>query len=202
MEVILLENIRKLGRFGETVKVKDGFGRNFLIPNKKALRATEGNKSYFETRRAEIEKENAKKHAEAEKISGKIEGKVVNLIRQAGEDGRLYGSVSAIDIAKAVTSEKTPIEKKHILLDKPVKTVGIFPVKVNLHGDVEFTININVARSDAEAKDAANKFARGEYVNPAEAAAKKSYEELLAEAEQQQAAVEANASEDESKEVA
>jgi len=188
MEIILLENVRKLGTFGQTVKVKDGFARNFLIPNQKALRATEANKKHFESRRAEIEKENGKKHEEAGKSAAKMEGKVVTLIRQAGEDGRLYGSVTAADIAKVTSGAKETIEKGQVRLDKPVKTIGIFQVRLNLHGDVEAIINVNVARSEAEAKDAATKWKRGEYVNPADTAAKKSYEEIVAEAEQQIAA--------------
>lgn len=181
MQVILIENYRKLGKVGEVVKVKDGFARNFLIPNKKAILASESNKAFFAAKKAEIEKENSKKHEEAEGVSKKIDKKIVALIRQAAEDGRLYGSVTAQDIATTISEElKTDISRKQIILDKPVKTIGIFPITVNVFGDVFAKVNVNVARSDAEANDAAIKFKKGEYKSPAdEAAAKKSLKDSI-----------------------
>lgn len=165
MQVILLEQIKKLGNIGDVVKVRPGYGRNFLIPNKKALRATKENVAYFESRKAEIEQENLKKLAAAEKVSKKIEGIVVALIQQAGEDGRLYGSVSAADIAKAVSEKsKEAVDRSHVHLHNPIKYIGVHSIEIGLHAQVAVRVNVNVARSEDEAKDAGARFARGEIV--------------------------------------
>ncbi len=195
MEVILLENIRKLGKLGETVRVRDGFARNFLIPNRKALYATDENKKVFDARKAEIEKANSEKLDEAKKVSSIFEGKIAVIIRQAGEDGRLYGSVTASDIAEALSNKKAVINRRQVTLDKSIKTIGIFPIKLQLHSELELTININVARSEAEAKIAENKFKKGEYVAPEATSKKKSREEILAETEAKLAAEQAVAGE-------
>jgi large subunit ribosomal protein L9 len=159
MELILIEGVQNLGNAGDLVKVKNGYGRNFLIPQQKALRATEQNKREFEAKRAEIEKANAAKKKDAEKESAKLEGKFFVLIRQAGEDGRLYGSVSARDIA-ASASESTGVEVKRgqILQFAPIKNLGVYPIKVELHADVTVGIYVNVSRSVSEAEIAQKTF--------------------------------------------
>lgn len=172
MEVILLENIRRLGKIGDVVKVKDGYGRNFLLPREKALRATEPNKAVFAEKRAEIEKENADKFKAAEKLAGKLEGTIVTMIRQAGEDGRLFGSVTANDIAKAVAeAKKVEITRSHVQLNNPIKSIGIQPVSLQLHSDLAIEVHVNVAQTEDEASDAKAKFLRGEYTGPQKKAA-------------------------------
>jgi large subunit ribosomal protein L9 len=151
MEVILLERIAKLGQMGDVVKVKPGFARNYLLPKKKALRATEANKKYFETRRAQLEAQNLELKAEAEKVAAKLDGLAVVLIRQAGEAGQLYGSVSARDIAAAVTGAGFTIERRQVELNLPIKAVGLYKVAVDLHPEVRVTVTVNVARSPEEA---------------------------------------------------
>ncbi len=160
MQVILLERVEKLGAIGDEVKVRDGFARNFLLPQKKALRATEPNKKLFEARRAEIEAQNAAARAAAEKASGKIDGSSYVLIRQAGEAGQLYGSVSPRDIADEVNKKGAKVDKANIVLDKPIKTIGLYNVRVRLHAEVYAGIKVNVARSSDEAE----RQARGENV--------------------------------------
>jgi large subunit ribosomal protein L9 len=152
MEVILLERIAKLGQMGDVVKVKPGFARNYLLPKKKALRATEANKKYFETRRAQLEAQNLQLKAEAEKVAGKLDGLAVVLVRQAGEAGQLYGSVSARDIATAVTGAGFTIERRQVELNQPIKAVGLYKVAVDLHPEVRVTVTVNVARSPEEAE--------------------------------------------------
>src|SRR6476620_7960587 len=147
MEVILLERVEKLGAIGDVVKVKDGFARNFLLPNKKALRANESNRKLFETNRARIEEENADKRAEAEKAAKGVDGKTVQLIRQASNVGHLYGSVSARDIAEALEGVGAKVGKSQIVLDRPVKAIGVHEVKIALHPEVAVTVKVNVARS-------------------------------------------------------
>lgn len=167
MEVILLENIRRLGKLGETVKIKDGFGRNFLLPRGKALRANEANKKVFEERRAVIEKENIERFKEAEKIAKKLEGSIVTIVRQASEDGRLFGSVSPVDIVKAVNEDKkVELHRNMVTLANPIKNIGIQPVEVVLHGDLVQQIHINVAQTEDEAKTAKAAFLKGEYKGP------------------------------------
>jgi len=152
MEVILLERVEKLGQIGDIVTVKNGFARNYLLPNKKALRANEANKKVFEANRAKIEADNAEKRSEAEKASKGIDGKTVQLIRQASNTGQLYGSVSARDIVEALEAQGAKVSKSHIVLDRPIKAIGMHEVKVALHSEVGVQIKVNVARSPEEAE--------------------------------------------------
>lgn len=160
MQVILLERVENLGAIGDEVKVRDGFARNFLLPQKKALRANDANRKVFESRRAEIESRNAEARGEAEKASTKIDGQSYTLIRQAGEGGQLYGSVSARDIADEIVKTGSKIERSAVVLDKPIKTIGVFDVRVRLHAEVSVNVKVNVARSAEEAE----RQARGENV--------------------------------------
>jgi large subunit ribosomal protein L9 len=160
MQVILLERVENLGGIGDEVKVRDGFARNFLLPQKKALRATDANRKVFEARRAEIEARNAEARAEAEKASGKIDGSSYVLIRQAGEAGQLYGSVSSRDIADEVVKGGAKIDRAAVVLDKPIKTIGLYDVRIRLHAEVYASVKVNVARSTDEAE----RQARGENV--------------------------------------
>jgi len=152
MEVILLERIEKLGAIGDVVKVKNGFARNFLLPNGKALRANESNRKVFEANRERIETTNAERRGEAEKDAKKIEGATVQLIRQASNTGQLYGSVSARDLAEALEAQGHKVAKNQIVLDKPIKAIGVQQVKIALHPEVSVTITVNVARSPEEAE--------------------------------------------------
>jgi large subunit ribosomal protein L9 len=160
MKVILLERVERLGGLGETVNVKDGFARNFLLPRHKALRATAANLKVFEGQRAEIEARNAKAKESAEGAAGKLDGSSYILIRQAGEAGQLYGSVSGRDVAEAVQAEGGKVDRAMVVLDKPIKTLGLHQVKVRLHPEVAVTVTINIARS----QDEADRQARGENV--------------------------------------
>jgi len=152
MEVILLQRIEKLGQMGQTVKVKAGYARNYLLPRRKAIRATEDNKAKFEKQRAQLEATNLAKRTEAEAISGKVEGLTVVIIRQAGETGQLYGSVSARDIATAATKAGVTIDRNQILMDRPLKDLGLHPIRVALHPEVVVNITANVAKSEEEAE--------------------------------------------------
>ncbi len=151
MEVILLERVEKLGAIGDVVTVKNGFARNYLLPNKKALRANEANRKVFEANRARIEADNASKRADAEKASKDVEGKTVQLIRQASNVGHLYGSVSVRDIAEALEAQGAHVTKGQVVLDRPIKAIGMHEVKVALHPEVSVTVHVNVARSPEEA---------------------------------------------------
>src|SRR3982751_2844102 len=151
MEVILLERVEKLGAIGDVVKVKDGFARNYLLPRKKALRANESNRKVFEANRARIEEDNASKREDAEKASKGVEGKSVQLIRQASNAGQLYGSVSARDIAEALEGVGAKVAKSQVALDPPIKAIGVHQVKIALHPEVAVTVKVNVARSPEEA---------------------------------------------------
>src|SRR5688500_10907395 len=151
MEVILLERVEKLGAIGDVVTVKNGFARNYLLPNKKALRANEANRKLFETNRKKIEADNADRRVEAEKAAKGVEGKTVQLIRQASNTGQLYGSVSARDIVEALAGEGAHVTKSQIVLDRPIKGIGMHDVKVALHPEVAVTVRVNVARSPEEA---------------------------------------------------
>jgi large subunit ribosomal protein L9 len=151
MEVILLERVEKLGAIGDVVKVKDGFARNYLLPRKKALRANEANRKVFEGNRARIEEENANRRGEAEKASKGIDGKTVQLIRQASNTGQLYGSVSARDIVDALEADGAKVTKSQVVLDRPIKAIGVHEVKIALHPEVSVTVKVNVARSPEEA---------------------------------------------------
>ena len=151
MEVILLERVEKLGAIGDVVKVKDGFARNYLLPRKKALRANEANRKVFEANRAKIEEDNANRRSDAEKASKGVDGKSVQLIRQASNTGQLYGSVSARDIAEALEGVGAHVAKSQVVLDRPIKAIGMHEVKIALHPEVEVTLKVNVARSPDEA---------------------------------------------------
>jgi large subunit ribosomal protein L9 len=152
MEVILLERVEKLGQIGDVVTVKNGFARNYLLPNKKALRANEANKKVFEANRAKIEAENANRRDEAQKASKDVDGKSIQLIRQASNVGALYGSVSARDIVEALEGQGAKVTKSQIVLDRPIKAIGLHEVKVALHPEVAVTVKVNVARSPEEAE--------------------------------------------------
>ena len=180
MEVILLQRIEKLGQMGQTVKVKAGYARNYLLPRKKALRATDDNKAKFEKQRAQLEATNLAKRQEAEAISGKVEGLTVVIIRQAGETGQLYGSVSARDIATAATKNGVTIDRNQILMDRPLKDLGLHPIRVALHPEVVVNITANVAKSEEEAE--IQKKAGG-FVPPT-TEEEPSLDEVLAEADQ------------------
>ncbi len=160
MQVILLERIGRLGQMGDVVKVKDGFARNFLLPQGKALRATDDNRKHFETVRVQLEARNLELKGEAEGVSGKLEGKTFITIRQAGDTGQLYGSVSTRDIAEVISAGGFDVNRNQILLDKPIKALGVHPIRVQLHPEVIVKVTMNVARSDDEAQ----RQARGEDV--------------------------------------
>lgn len=160
MQVILLERVENLGVLGDVVDVRDGFARNFLLPKSKALRATDANKALFEKRREEIVAKNAEARGDAEKTAKKLDGKSFVLIRQAGEAGQLYGSVSARDISDAIAAEGVIVARSAVVLDKPIKTIGMHPVRVRLHAEVDVSVDVNVARSTDEAE----RQARGENV--------------------------------------
>jgi large subunit ribosomal protein L9 len=151
MEVILLERVEKLGGIGDVVKVKNGFARNYLLPNKKALRANDSNRKLFEVNRARIEEDNAEKRSEAEKAASGVDGKSVQLIRQASNTGQLYGSVSARDIAEALDGVGAKVAKSQVVLDRPIKALGVHDIKIALHPEVAVVVKVNVARSPEEA---------------------------------------------------
>jgi len=152
IELILLERVEKLGQMGQLVKVKPGFARNYLLPKKKAMRATKENLAYFETQRAQLEANNLQRMTEATEIGGKLEGLTVVIIRTAGESGQLYGSVSARDIAEAVTEAGFTIERRQVVLERPIKNLGLHPIRVVLHPEVSVTVTANVAQSAEEAE--------------------------------------------------
>ena len=160
MKVILLERVDRLGGIGETVQVKDGFARNFLLPRQKALRATEANQKIFDAQRATIEARNAANKADAEKSGEALDGTSYVLIRQAGETGQMYGSVAARDVADAIKAEGGAVERSQVVLNLPIKTLGVHEVKIRLHSEVTITVKVNVARS----QDEAERQAKGENV--------------------------------------
>jgi large subunit ribosomal protein L9 len=151
MEVILLERVAKLGQMGEVVNVKPGYARNFLLARGKALRATDANKGIFDKQKAQLEARNLEMRAEAQKVGEKLDGASVILIRQAGESGVLYGSVSTRDIADALTADGSTVNRQQITLQQPIKALGLHKVPVHLHAEVDVTITVNVARSAEEA---------------------------------------------------
>jgi large subunit ribosomal protein L9 len=167
MEVILLERIEKLGQMGDTVKVKPGFARNFLLPQKKALRASKDNMAFFEKQRAQLEAANLKRRDEAQAVAEKMDGLSVLMVRQAGESGQLYGSVSGKDLADAIKGAGYTVERRQVNLDAPIKTLGAYAIRVSLHPEVTVTVTVNVARSQEEAERAA---AEAEAAAAAEAA--------------------------------
>jgi len=161
MEVILLERVAKLGQMGETVRVKDGFARNFLLPRGKALRATENNKKKFEGQRVQLEARNLELKAEALTVHAKLDGSAFIIIRQAGETGQLYGSVSTRDVAEAISGGGVSASRNQVVLTQPIKTIGLHSVPIQLHPEVAAKVTINVARSPEEAE----RQARGEEIN-------------------------------------
>ena len=160
MQVILLERIGRLGQMGDVVTVKDGFARNFLLPQGKALRATKANRERFEKERAQLEARNLELKSEAGAVADKLQGQSFIIIRQAGDSGQLYGSVTTRDISTAVTEGGFSIERRQVMLDRPIKTLGLHDVRIGLHAEVEPHVTINVARSPDEAA----RQARGEQV--------------------------------------
>ena len=152
MEIILLERIEKLGTIGDVVNVKDGYARNFLLPNKKALRANDANRKVFEANRERLEAENAARRDEAAKAGATVDGAELTLIRASSNSGQLYGSVNVKDIADALKAQGHDINKSQIILERPIKTLGLFDVKVALHPEVHVMVKANVARSDDEAE--------------------------------------------------
>ncbi len=152
MDVILLERVEKLGNIGDVVNVKPGFARNFLLPNNKALRASEANKKRFEANRAHIEAENAGRRDIAMEESKSIDGKSIILIRQASNTGQLYGSVATRDLAEALTADGAHVTRNQVVLDKPIKALGVYSVKISLHPEVSVTVTVNIARSPEEAE--------------------------------------------------
>jgi large subunit ribosomal protein L9 len=163
MQVILLERIGRLGQMGDVVTVKDGFARNYLLPQGKALRATEANRKRFERERAQLEARDLELKSEAQTVSAKLDGQSFIVIRQAGETGQLYGSVSTRDIATAVTEGGFSIERRQVMLDRPIKTLGLHEIRIALHAEVVPHVTVNVARS----QDEAARQARGEDVSRA-----------------------------------
>jgi large subunit ribosomal protein L9 len=165
MEVILLERISRLGQMGETVRVKDGFARNFLLPQGKALRANEANKKKFEGQRAQLEARNLERKSEAEQVAEKLDGMSFIVVRSAGETGQLYGSVSTRDIADIISAEGFSVDRNQVELNHPIKTIGLTNVAIALHPEVEVTISLNIART----ADEAERQAAGEKLDSAEA---------------------------------
>ncbi len=176
MEIILLERVENLGAIGDVVKVKNGFARNYLFPQHKALLATDANKARFERERVAIEARNEKAKAAAEAEGKSIDGATYVLIRQAGETGQLYGSVAARDISEAANAAGHKIERRHVALNQPIKTIGVHEVNIRLHPEVSFKISINVARSPDEAE----RQAKGENVIAAGQAADKAADDEAA----------------------
>jgi large subunit ribosomal protein L9 len=160
MQVILLERIGRLGQMGDVVTVKDGFARNFLLPQGKALRATKANRERFEKERAQLEARNLELKSEAGAVADKLQGQSFIIIRQAGDSGQLYGSVTTRDISTVVTEGGFSIERRQVMLDRPIKTLGLHDVRIGLHAEVEPRVTVNVARSPDEAA----RQARGEQV--------------------------------------
>jgi large subunit ribosomal protein L9 len=152
MQVILLERVEKLGQMGDEVRVKDGFARNFLLPKKKALRATKANREYFQGQKAQLEARNLSQKSEAQAVAKKLDGKSFSLLRQAGDRGQLYGSVSPRDIADAISAGGVSVNRTQVPLDQAIKAIGLFTVSVVLHPEVRVNVTINVARSEDEAE--------------------------------------------------
>jgi large subunit ribosomal protein L9 len=172
MQVILLERIGRLGQMGDVVTVKDGFARNFLLPQRKALRATKANRERFEKERAQLEARNLEQKSEASGVAGKLQGQSFIIVRQAGDSGQLYGSVTTRDISTVVTEGGFSIERRQVMLDRPIKTLGLHEVRIGLHAEVEPRVTINVARSpDEAARQARGEQVTGKAMDDAEEAA-------------------------------
>jgi|TARA_R110002072_G_scaffold136308_2_gene278688 large subunit ribosomal protein L9 len=201
MQIILLERIEKLGQMGDIVTVKPGFARNYLLPQKKALRANKANMAVFENQRAQLEAENLKRRDEAEAVSAKVDGLRIIIIRQAGDSGQLYGSVASRDVAESVTKAGTSVARSQIVLDRPIKTLGLHDIRIRLHPEVTVGIVLNVARSEAEAElqESAGRFVSvEEQQNASDAAEAEALvaAEVEAEAEAESAGANANAADD------
>ncbi|WP_375617653.1 MULTISPECIES: 50S ribosomal protein L9 [unclassified Bartonella] len=184
MDIILLERIPRLGQMGDIVSVKDGYARNFLLPQGKALRANEANKKHFEVQRAQLEARNLERKSEAQKISEKLDGQSFIVVRSAGETGQLYGSVSTRDIAEIITDEGFSIGRNQIELNHPIKMIGLHTITLSLHPEVQISVIINVARSTSEAQRQAEGetlTSAKEIYNIQEELLEESQEELLAE---------------------
>jgi large subunit ribosomal protein L9 len=179
MEVILLERVAKLGQIGDVVRVRDGFARNFLLPQGKALRATKENRTKFESMKAQLETRNLELKSEAESVSKRLDGQSVVLLRQAGEAGQLYGSVSTRDLATALGEAGFSVDRRQIVLNTPIKSIGLFKVPVQLHPEVEVQVTVNVARSAEEAE----RQARGEDLTKARTEEEEARAEAAAEGE-------------------
>jgi len=194
MEVILLERIENLGQMGDVVRVRPGFARNFLLPQGKALRSNKENLAVFEQQRAQLEADNLKRRSEAEAVAKRLEGSNIVMIRQAGDSGQLYGSVSSRDISDAVTEGGTTIDRTQVVLDRPIKMLGLHDIRLRLHPEVSVHVSINVARSEAEAEMQAEsgRFVSADELARAEEAAEA---EALAAADEAAAAEEAAAEE-------
>ncbi|MBA5776823.1 50S ribosomal protein L9 [Stappia sp. F7233] len=164
MEIILLERVAKLGQMGDVVRVRDGFARNFLLPQGKALRANKGNLARFEAERAQLEARNLERKQEAEAVAAKLDGQAFVVIRSAGETGQLYGSVATRDIAEVLDQGGFTIERSQVSLNRPIKTIGLHKVEISLHPEVQVSVNVNVARSSDEAE----RQARGEDLTQAD----------------------------------
>ncbi|MGM0560178.1 MAG: 50S ribosomal protein L9 [Pseudomonadota bacterium] len=198
MEVILLERIENLGQMGDVVKVRPGFARNFLLPQSKALRANEKNLEVFRQRRAQLEAENLKRRQEAEDVSKKLDGLQIIIIRQAGDSGQLYGSVSSKDIAEAITEAGATVTRNQVIQDRPIKSLGLHDIRVRLHPEVSVVVTINVARSQSEAElqQKAGKFVSFEEQQAQEEAAEAEALERAAEAEVLEAEAETEVSQE------
>ncbi len=183
MQVILLERVENLGFMGDEVAVKPGYARNFLLPQKKALRATQANREFFQAKRAELEARNAERRKEAEEAAKRIDGMVVSMIRQAGETGQLYGSVTARDIADQLAEQGARVERGQIQLGRQIKTIGLHPVDVRLHPEVSVEITVNVARSRGEA-DTQLEQGRTVSVEEQQEIADRAVEEVISEVEE------------------
>ncbi|WP_375609149.1 MULTISPECIES: 50S ribosomal protein L9 [unclassified Bartonella] len=184
MDIILLERIPRLGQMGDIVSVKDGYARNFLLPQGKALRANEANKKHFEVQRAQLEARNLERKSEAQKIAEKLDGQSFIVVRSAGETGQLYGSVSTRDIAEIITDEGFSIGRNQIELNHPIKMIGLYTITLSLHPEVQISVVINVARSASEAQRQAEGetlISTKEIYNIQEKISEEKQEELLAE---------------------
>ncbi|EWY39993.1 50S ribosomal protein L9 [Skermanella stibiiresistens SB22] len=181
MDIILLERVEKLGQMGQVVKVRPGYARNFLLPQKKALRATKANLAFFETQKAQLEAQNLERRKDAEQVAGKMKGVSVIITRQAAESGMLYGSVNGRDISEAVTEAGYTVERNQVAISDPIKSLGLYDIRVILHPEVSVNVRVNVARTLEEAQMQAQ---RGGMVSTAD---------LLAEEEEAEAAAEAAA---------
>ena len=165
MQVILLERIGRLGHMGDTVKVKDGYARNFLLPQGKALRASEANKKRFEEQRATLEVRNNERKSAAQSVADSVDGKTFIFVRSAGETGQLYGSVSARDVADLIAAEGFDVNKNQVVLNTPIKTIGLHAIPLHLHGEVNASVTVNIART----KEEAERQAAGEKLDTADA---------------------------------